>query len=299
MIQMKRILCPIDFSDYSAHALKYAIKLAVWLDASVHVLHVMPPMPPSTVSPLSEAARAMTLKSLSHAVDHAWRPDVIIEQELIESAEPAERILERAETLDVDLIITGSHGRTGLERMLLGSVVEALLHRARVPVLIIPRDIPEARLEQAASFRRIVCGIDFSPASITGLAYALAIAEETDAKLTMLNVIEPLADEDYDVAVVRTEAEAAQLTKLHALIPEHARDYCTVETAVMEGSASRQLLRTAAAADADLIVLGVHGRTRLGLAVFGSNSKDVVTRAQCPVLVVAAGPRRSRLRVAS
>jgi len=305
MIEINRILCPIDFSDYSDHALKYAVKMAVWFDASVHVLHVMPQMLPSTVSPLSEASRELTLKSLSHAVDRRGRPDVIIEQELIESDEPAARILDRAEALDVDLIVTGSHGRAGMQRMLFGSVVESLLHRSHRPVLIIPKDVPAERLDRAA-LDTIVCGVDFGAASIAALAYALAIAEEADGRLTVLNVIEkppeiehPPTGPEYDVAVVRAEAEAAQLTKLHALVPNEARDYCTVETAVMEGGASRQLLRTAASVDADLIVLGVHGRSRLDLAFFGSNSKDIVTHAHCPVLVVPAGRRRSGLRAAS
>ena len=94
------------------------------------------------------------------------------------------------------------------------------------------------------------------------------------------------------------EAEAKQLTKLRALIPDTASDYCTICTAVLEGSASREVLRLALVQDIDLIVVGVHGRNALDLAMFGSNSKDVVVKAQCPVLVVPAG-RRSSLRAAS
>jgi nucleotide-binding universal stress UspA family protein len=278
--------------------------MAVWFDASVHVVHVMPP---SSVSPLSDAARRMTLKSLSHAVDRWWRPDVIIEQELIESAEPAARILERAETLEADLIVTGSHGRTGVSRVLLGSVVEALLHRSPTPVLIVASHLTTEHLERAATFDRIVCGVDFGGASLSGLAYALSIAEESNAKLTVLNVIErppelqhPPTGHDYDVNVVRAEEQARRLAQLRALIPEDTRDYCTIETAVMEGDASRQLLRAAEHVDADLIVLGVHGRSGLGVALFGSNAKDIVMLAQCPVLVVPSGRRRHRsLKAAS
>jgi nucleotide-binding universal stress UspA family protein len=298
MIDIKRILCPIDFSEYSDHALKYAVTMAARFDASLHVVHVMPP---SSVSPLSDAARHMTLKSLSHAVDRWWRPDVIIEQELTESAEPASRIMEQAEALDADLIVTGSHGRTGVSRALFGSVVDGLLHRSRTPLLIVPSHLTTEHLERAASFDRIVCGVDFHEASLSALAYALSIAEESDAKLTVLNVIEvppelqhPPTGYDYDVNGVRAEQEARRLRQLRALVPEAAHDYCTIETAVMEGGASGQLLRAAEQRGADLIVLGVHGRNALDVAVFGSNSKDIVARAQCPVLVVPAGRRRHR-----
>jgi universal stress protein A len=191
--------------------------------------------------------------------------------------------------------------------VLLGSVVEALLHRSRTPVLIVPSHLTTEHLEHAASFHRVVCGVDFQAASISALAYALSIAEEADARLTVLNVIEkppelqhPPTGYDYDVNRVRAEEEARRLTQLRALVPEAARDYCTVETAVIEGGASRQLLRTAEHIDADLIVLGVHGRSGLDVALFGSNSKDIVMRAHCPVLVVPTGPRPHRsLRAAS
>lgn len=85
---------------------------------------------------------------------------------------------------------------------------------------------------------------------------------------------------------------------VRALIPGSARDYCTVRTAVLEGGASRQILRLAAEQQADLIVLGVHSRNAFDLAFFGSNSKDVIRQAHSPVLVVPHSQRRA-LRNAS
>ena len=305
MIEIKRILCPIDFSDYSARALEFAVRLAAWYSAVLHVVHVMPPLPPSTVSALGEESRQLALKNLALSVNGCWRADVAIEQELSESSDAAGRILERAETLDVDLIVSGSHGRTGLKRVLLGSVVESLLHRSRRPVLVVPGHLATHLRARPADFSRVLCAVDFSAASLSGLAYALSIAEEADAQLTLVNVIEkppelehsPL-EPDFDILRYHADAEAKLLTKLRALIPDTAGDYCTVRTAVLEGSASREVLRLALVQDVDLIVIGVHGRNALDLAMFGSNSKDVVVKAQCPVLVVPAG-RRSSLRAAS
>ena len=305
MIEIKRILCPIDFSDYSARALEFAVRLAAWYSAVLHVVHVMPPLPPSTVSALGEESRQLALKNLALSVNGCWRADVAIEQELSESSDAAGRILERAETLDVDLIVSGSHGRTGLKRVLLGSVVESLLHRSRRPVLVVPGHLATHLRARPAGFSRVLCAVDFSAASLSGLAYALSIAEEADAQLTLVNVIEkppelehsPL-EPDFDILRYHADAEAKLLTKLRALIPDTAGDYCTVRTAVLEGSASREVLRLALVQDVDLIVIGVHGRNALDLAMFGSNSKDVVVKAQCPVLVVPAG-RRSSLRAAS
>ena len=306
MIQINRVLCPIDFSEYSDHALRYAVKMAHWYRARLHVLHVMPPLPPTATSPLAEAGRQLTARNLASAVARWQEPDVEITSELIESADPSTRILECAEALDADLIVAGSHGRKGVQRVLLGSTVEPLLHKSRRPVLVIPAGLNQTRLQHPVTFKHIICAVDFSTPSLTALAHALSIAEESDAHLTLLNVIEmppelsaPPPPPDFDIYQVRAEAEAGRLTRLRALVPEHARDFCTVETAVLEGGASRQILRLAEQQDADLIVLGVHGRHGLDLAIFGSNSKDVVTKAHCPVLVVPAGRRTGTMRVAS
>ena len=190
MIEIKRILCPIDFSEYSEHGLEFAVRMAARYGSTVHVLHVMPLLPPSTISALGETSRQLARTNLALAVDRCWRADVPIEQELSESSDAAGRILERAEALDADLIVTGSHGRTGLTRVLLGSVVESLLHRSRRPVLVVPSHLMAARRARPASFSRVLCAVDFSAASLSGLAYALSIAEEADAQLTLINVIE-------------------------------------------------------------------------------------------------------------
>jgi nucleotide-binding universal stress UspA family protein len=301
MIELNRILCPVDFSEYSEHALRYAMKMATWYGSQLHVLHVMPLLPPPGASGLGATARQLTAKNLNAAVERWREPGVDVVTELVESATPSDKIMARADATDVDLVVTGSHGRTGMKRALLGSVVEPLLHRCRQPVLVIPARLDQRQLEQPVTFSRIICALDFSDASLSALAYAFSIAEEADAKLTLVNVIElppellnPPQPPDFNIERTRSEAEAERLLKLRALVPEHARDYCTVETMVLEGGASRQLLRLAEEQQAELIVLGVHGRKALDLAVFGSNSRDVVTRAHCPVLIVPAGRHQAR-----
>ena len=305
MIELNRILCPIDFSPFSEHALQYAMKMAKWYGAELRVLHVMPLLPPSTANALAATSRQLTVRNLNAAVDRYRLPGVGVVAELVESAEPAPRIMEAAEAFNADLIVTGSHGRSGLHRVFLGSVVEMLLHRCGRPVLTIPSHIDAARLESGISFRNIVCAVDFGQASLGALAHALSIAEETDATLTLLHVIEMPPELRYrageaqnDAALIRAEAEAATLTRLQALVPAHARDYCTVRVEVVEGGAAQQILRGAEALAADLIVLGVHGRNAFDLAFFGSNSKDVIRQAHCPVLVVPVS-RRATLRAAS
>jgi nucleotide-binding universal stress UspA family protein len=305
MIDINRILCPVDFSPFSEQALRYAMTLAARYRARLQVAHVMPLLPPSSVNALAAASRRLSKKNLTALIDRCRAAGTDVSAALIESAEPAARILELAESFDADLIVTGSHGRTGYRRVLLGSVVETLLHRSPRPMLTIPSHL-DAPAETAASFSRIVCAVDFAHASLNALAQALAIAEEADAQLTALHVIEippelqhPPQPPNYDVAGIRAEAEAACRARLQALIPKPARDYCTIDVAVLEGGVSRQILRLAADRQADLIVLGVHGRNVFDLAFFGSTSKDIIRHAHCPVLTVPVTRRLGSLKTAS
>lgn len=292
MIELNRILCPIDFSPFSDRAIGYATSLAKRYGANLSVVHVRPPMPPSTTSELATAARRLSERNMRNATAPCAAAGIDAGTDILESAEAAPRILEYAEQFDADLIVAGSHGRTGVRRVLLGSVVEALLHRSARPLLIIPS---HADAPDVVSFNRIVCGVDFSNASVHALAYALSMAEEADAQLTVLHVIEvppelqqPPTSPDYDVDAIRAAAEAACRDRLRTLIPDNARDYCTIDVVVREGGAGRQILRLADEQRADLIVLGVHGRNAFDLAFFGSNSKDIVRQAHCPVLVIPA-----------
>lgn len=308
MIEINRVLCPVDFSPFSDRALAYAMRIAVWSGARLKVLHVMPPLAPSITSALATANRELSARNLQLAVERCRLPKAEVGTEIVESADPAARILEAADTYDADLIVTGSHGRAGVERVFLGSVVEALLHRCARPILTIPSHVDRPLDRGAAMLSRIVCAVDFSKPSLAAVAYALALAEEADARLTLLHVIEmppelrrppQPSDFNFNVDSLRAEAEAAVLQRLRALIPESAREHCTIDTAVLEGGVSRQLLRMATDRQADLIVLGVHGRNAFDLAFFGSNSKDVIRQAHCPVLVVPSSRRRVAMKAAS
>jgi nucleotide-binding universal stress UspA family protein len=137
--------------------------------------------------------------------------------------------------------------------------------------------------------------VDFSEGSIKALTYGTSLAEEADAHLTALHVFEvpPELREaaepaGIDVDAVRCAAEAAALRRLHDLIPEEARSYCTIETAVREGAPHREILKMAVDRQADLIVMGVQGRGAIDLIMFGSNSARVTRSATCATLVVPA-----------
>jgi len=305
MINIARILCPIDFSESSGLALRHAIATAKWYGSRVTVLHVVSYVPAVDVMPLLEiegrrwfneedreritaAAGRLAHEAVGGAVD----ADVMV----VDSATIDREILGQAAALKSDLIVMGTHGRSGFDRLLLGSVAEKVLRKATCPVMIVPPHTEHAVTAGDVDFDRILCAVDFSDGSLAALTHALSMAEEADAKVTVLNVIERPPELDafpvsaaFNVDEVRAAAEAERLRRLRALIPASVTPYCTVETAVWEGSAWRGILHVAAERKSDLIVMGVHGRGAFDLALFGSNTHHVVRAATCPVLTVRGG----------
>ena len=125
---------------------------------------------------------------------------------------------------------------------------------------------------------------------------SVRVAEESDAQLTLLHVTElpaALTQEpfflDVDLSRVREAAEINARRKLEQLIPDEARTYCNVDTAVVEGRAYQEILRQAAEKTTDLVVMGVHGRGTLDLVLFGSTTHHVIRLSTCPVLIVRQG----------
>ena len=192
-----------------------------------------------------------------------------------------------------DLLVIGSHGRSGFERLLLGSVTEKLLRKASCPTMVVPRLAPDPAPDEPVEFRRILCPLDLSDASLRALDYATSLARESAAELLLLHVIEVppevhqfLLSAVAGVESVRAAVEADCLQRLRELVPREARHGWTVETSVREGTAYREILRVASENKTDLIVMGVQGRGAIDLMMFGSNTVRVSRAATCPVLIV-------------
>jgi nucleotide-binding universal stress UspA family protein len=172
----------------------------------------------------------------------------------------------------------GTHGRSGLKRLVLGSVTEAVLRNAPAPVLTVHRDVAHRK----GLFRRIICATDVSENTARTIAVAMALADEGANRLTVLNVIEEGKESS------RGDLERAALSALQRLIPDEARNSYRIEEHVAFGQADREILRIAAEEDADLVVMGTHRHAALG-PLFGSAVRGVVRDAACPVLLVPTG----------
>ena len=295
----------LTLSDHSRHALDHGVVIARWYDSTIALLHVCPAVPVAAYAPgtpilpseiLTPADRDQLLESMRCFIADERGGDLPVELEIGEGNTVAE-ILARAGTMPRDLIVMGTHGRAGFERLVLGSVTEKVLRKAACPVLSVPQHVKDA---PPVFFKNILCAIDFSDCSINALNYAVSLAQEADARLTVLHVFEllpelppssyegaqPLPQHVTEWIAVTGQARREQL---EVAVPESVRTHCTVETAMANGTPYREILRVAAEQRSDLIVIGIHGRSATDLLFFGSTAQHVVRQATCPVLTLRRG----------
>jgi nucleotide-binding universal stress UspA family protein len=297
VIEFKQIICPVDFSEASVRAFAHAAAIARWYDAQLTVLHVVPtfetilvrgdfgdpvqvvtPMPREQV--LEEMSRTLNLAAVSARATPVG-----------ETGDPQTTIIDQAISKNADLIVMGTHGRRGLKRLLLGSVTEAILREAPCPVLTVPPRAP-ASVSEEVTFKRILCPIDFSPSALQALGFALDLARQADGRVTLLHVVEWLAEEgprvstDFSILGYRRYLGEDAQDRLRNVVAKESRAWVEIDDVVVYGRAHREILRAAETKPADLIVMGVQGRDGIGLALFGSTTQQVARGAMCPVLTV-------------
>ena len=302
MIEIRRILCPTDFSEASKHALDHAAALARWYQCRVTVLYVHSPIVMSTLGPdipllqsavLTPEDRQALLRNLQEFARTEIGEHIDVDV-MVSEGEAAAEIVQAAQESNCDLIVLGTHGRSGLEHLTMGSVTEKVLRKARRPVMTVPPRVPEVVPVPSALFRRVLCAIDFSPPSMQALDYACAIAQEAGGQLAVLHSVEFLPGDPgpeaswatQTVADYFDQARAESDARLSAAVSSEVREYCQVETVMTTGSPYREILREAESRQSDLIVLGVHGRNPIDVMLFGSTVYQVLRRARCPVLTV-------------
>ncbi|HEY7790009.1 MAG TPA: universal stress protein [Vicinamibacterales bacterium] len=286
MITINRVLCPIDFAASSAEVLASAAAIARYHGAKLTVLHVAGgyPVPAGPTPGRRQPARAFWLQRLREIT-----ADLREAQEgvavAVREGEPVRRILEEASIGRADLIVMGTQGRSGLNRLLLGSVAEAVLRRASCPVLT----VPPASLERALPvrgglFSRILCPVDFSEASLAALDYGLTLAQEAQGHLTLLYVFEETHAASADHSWL---ARAGFHNDLMRLVPDDAHDWCAVRTLVGVGEAGDEILRVALDEEVDLIAIGAPRSSGRGWGL-DSTSGRVIREAPCPVITLRA-----------
>ena len=295
MVAISRIVCPIDFSKNSRHALDHAVALAKWYEAHLTVLHIGPqpvrvplvgvPGEMAELPSLEPDAIANDLRRFCGDLPSSPAGPATID---VKHGDAARAIVSGAE--GADLVVMATHGRGGLQRLLLGSVTERVLRTTRTPVLTVP---PPVKHLSSAHYRTILCRVEFSATSRRGLSYALSLALETNARLILLHVIEGSSDQLAVDEMVHLSVRECDLfleehafDRLAAIVPEPARAWCRSDPRIVRGKAYKQIVRIASEEGAELIVMGVHGRRVFHPGVFASTIPHVIREAGCPVVTL-------------
>jgi nucleotide-binding universal stress UspA family protein len=269
-MKISTILCPTDFSEPSRHAVEHAFAIARWSGARVIPLHVQSPAHAAVPVPVGGGPEEQPPAGTR----------------LVYSSSPAEGIAEFAASSKVDLIVIGTHGVGGFRHLILGSVTETVLREVHCPVLIVP---PRAQSSARLPFKRLLSAVDFSASSLAALQLACSLAEDGEADLEVLHVVdEPevhalFVARPYDVHQHPQAYERRVAEHLERVLPAETCKFSRVHFRIARGVAEEEILRVAAESRADVIVAGVG---RLKAPAFGSTVNDLVRNARCPVLTV-------------
>jgi nucleotide-binding universal stress UspA family protein len=287
-IGLKNILFLTDFSEPSSIALPYAAMIARAYGAKVTALYVAVPSAYTYMTPEMST-------TLLDAPDDAAKTEMArVEAEL--AGLPREVIIERnigvwpvltdlLPEREIDLIVLGTHGRTGVKKAVFGSTAEEIFRRTTVPVLTIGPSVRRSA-HNGGRFQCVLFATDFNSVSNVAASYAISLAQENLSRLVLLHVL-PAPKPGKSKLVELSVAEA--LHRIVDLLPPDAELWCRPETIVEHGEPGDQILAAAERCGADLIVLGVRGLDTLtGLAtrVARATAYEVVAHAPCPVLTV-------------
>lgn len=284
---IKRVLFATDFSTCAHHAEEYVASLSTVYGAPVEVLHVLELYP--GMYPAVQDHRE-TDERLDDVVHRLQRKTMNVTGHQMIGI-PSVQICQAATQRDADLIVLGTHGRTGLEHILLGSIAERVLTMAPCPVLTVrePEDSERRHTRVPVTFEQITVPVDFSDCSMDALEYGIQIAKDVGASLTLLHVLEPVSyGDDLTLGHVAAQGRGDQRidSQLRAYVTAIQSAGVSARQVIRGGVPAESILDFARASVCDLIVMGTHGRRGISRVLKGSVAEAVLRRASCPVFAV-------------
>lgn len=302
-VDFQRIVCATDLSEYSNNAVSHAVAVTEQFGGKLFLCYVvdLPVKAIPTVAYLHSAEYEESMKADARGQMETLLAGQSIDWEpLILSGPVAETLAAQAAEKQADLLISATHGRSGLKRLFLGSVTERLIRTIPCPLLIVTP--PGPKIDTAGirklSFNRILVGCDFSADSDAALAYGFSLAQEFESELHLIHVMEPFTYRDMHLPYAMLEDLTTHLQprleeKMSALIPKEVLDWCTVTTRFLTGAPYEELTDYATDHGIDLIIMGVRGRSLVETLLLGSTTDRVMRHAPCPVLSVSPDRKKA------
>ena len=286
MLTLRRILFPTDFSEGAARAFPQAATLAERHDAELHILNVTGPHSETeTTLPVSFDTLTEWLGPAASENGPDLNALTVIQNQVDGDAAP-EGITAYVGEQDIDLVVMSTHGRRGVQRMLLGSVTEEVVRKAACPVLTVRTGAEES---PAQAVRRILVPVDFSDASQTAVRHANELAQTYGAQVDLLHVVEQVVyPSAYGVDPVYLPPQEV-IARVETNLGEMARTDLgneSVQISATVGYAPLTILDYIEENDIDLVVIATHGRTGLDRMLLGSVAERVIRHSSAPVFVV-------------
>jgi nucleotide-binding universal stress UspA family protein len=287
----ENVLYLSDFSEPSEAALPFAAAIARGYGAKVYALHVLIPASYTYTTPdliaaaieAQEEVAQFEMKKIDSQLTGLSHEIMVVRSTGVRA--PIERAIAEH---DIDLIVLGTHGRTGAQKFLLGSVAEEIFRWSPVPVLTIG---PGARsgVHNGARFHRVLFGTDFSPEAAAAAPYAISLAQKGHALLVLLHVVRKAVEKGPSEPSSVQISVAEAMHRLYEIPPKDCGLNSPPEVVVEYGEPSKRILEAAVERGADIIVLGVRSDARrLGAATHlgRATAHKVVANARCPVLTI-------------
>lgn len=295
-LSIDSILFPTDFSDVAEGAFAHAAHLALRYNATIHVFNVTSPDEEDGSNPMdflpvepadADEASNAPVQHVDVQTATQERGTVPVVYTQTDSSSPSEAIISYADEQDVDLVVMGTHGRQGMDRLLSGSVSEEVVRGASCPVFTV---LPTETDTSIPTISRVLAPVDLSDESRRVVDHAAALSDAYAAPLDLLHVVEEAAYPNaYGIDPATPELPNVQDRAREALETLAGRLELRTDPVnihVVAGNAARDIVEFAKANAADLIVMATHGRTGVERFLIGSVAEKVVRRAPCPVFTL-------------
>jgi nucleotide-binding universal stress UspA family protein len=295
MIHVHKILFPTDFSETSSAALGHALMLADRFNAALTMLHVASSRETEQdihfpqIEPDADEVETFFEQQLAYMIGVAPAHKLQINRAVRYHNDPTKEISAYAEANHTELIIMGTHGRTGLSHWLMGSVAEHTVRVANCPVMTV-RAFEESA--EVTPYLDVLVPIDFSPYSQKALRYGRTLAHLFEATLHLLHVVDlPAHPAHYGLGnelLIRLSPEVQRQSReeMELLIAKSNALKVNYQTHVREGRAYSEIVRFAQEQGIDLIVMGTHGLSGLEHFLLGGTTEKVIRHALCPVMAI-------------
>ena len=319
-LQPKRIMCTVDFSDFTDEVLGYSVALCKQFNAALLLVHIVTDegtylgKERMAFEKLKKANILKAKKLLGDMVE-----DLTIDHAIVViEGNPSDEICRLAMEKEIDLVITATHGKSGIKKILLGSVTEKLIKAVKSPMLVLNTKEHDfiSLADYEMKLKKILVGCDFSPDSKLAFDYGLSLAQEYQAEIYLTHVIKPTEyvelkpldyinvipgnfahwhNSDYlEMQKIVTEESHEKIKslrkrlegQLYYMLPEECKNWCTPHTDVLTGEPYKELVKYAKEQEMDMIVLGIRGHTLWEKLLVGSTTDRVIRHAPCPVLAV-------------